>query len=1037
MKTWSRAAVFVLLAGTGWVGAATRYVAPGGGNVAPYTNWATAARSIQAAIGVCATGDVVLVTNGTYNTGGVAVFGTMTNRIAITNAITVRSVNGPAYTSIVGGGPVGPTAIRCAWIASNAVLAGFTLTNGHTLAEGDNQREINGGGAWCEEEGGTISNCVITGCEAGYMGGGFYNGGVVDTVVYNNAAMYGGGGRGTWAETVDRCVFVGNRALRDGGGLYSGETVRNSWFYENVAGEIGGGLYGGQNVESCTIAANSADEVGGATASSISNSIVYYNSDEFGTPNFSPGCDISFSCTTPDPGGMGNVTNSPGLAGLRNPHLVTNSPCIDQGTNSAWMAAALDVDGEPRLVGRVDMGCDEVVASNMVASPFVTIHYDQTNAVVGVPIRFQVEIQKRPTKFTWNWGDGTGATNETVAEHAYAAAGEYVVSVQAWYLYGYETNSLNVRIHAGFTNYVSKTGGNVPPYVTWETAAVNVQDAVNRCAKGGTVLVTNGVYDGGGAERFSSNRVAITNAMIVRSVNGPAQTVIRGVASTGLDAMRGAYVGADAQLIGFSVTGGRSRGSSVPLQLLGETLGGGVYAAGGARISNCNITNNGALNGGGAYGWGTFTHCVLADNSAANSGGGALNGFFINCRIGSDNEAKYGAGLSQADAENCLIATNRASENGGGANSSTLRRCRVEGNSSSLSGGGVSYGEAENCLILFNEARNGHGGGSVGATLRHCTVRGNNASGIGGGTYVGEVENSIIYFNYAGASNNAYVGNGSLNYSCTFPDPGTGTGNRTNDPQFVAGDGFPPDYHLLSTSPCIDKGDPVSTVTNDFDGVRRPIDGNGDGTNRVDMGAYEYTGISPMISLSPVATNVPAGSSGGRLIYVLANGYWAAVSHRSWLTITSDASGLTNGTVTFAVESNGETASRTGMIVVAGGGLARTCTVVQAGAAASSWDAGYTDLGGGWRRLTWFGDYAEMAAEGWIWHNKHGFFFVAATSTPADVWLFANDMGWLYTGNALYPYLYRSSPASWLWYNGATNPRWFMNLTTSQWESRP
>jgi len=471
--------------------------------------------------------------------------------------------------------------------------------------------------------------------------------------------------------------------------------------------------------------------------------------------------------------------------------------------------------------------------------------------------------------------------------------------------------------------------------------------------------------------------------------------------------------------------------------LLGETLGGGVYSAAGARIANCLVTNNGALNGGGAYGWGTFTNCVLADNSAANSGGGALNGFFINCRIGPDNEAKYGAGLSQADAENCLIATNRASENGGGADYSTLRRCRVEGNSSSLSAGGLWYGEAENSLILFNEARNGHGGGAVDATLRHCTVRGNNASGIGGGTYVGEVENSIIYFNYAGASNNAYVGNGSLNYSCTFPDPGTGTGNRTNDPQFVAGDGFPPEYHLLATLPCIDKGDPLSTVTNDFDGVRRPIDGNGDGTNRVDMGAYEYTGISPVIHLSPVATNVPAGSSVGRFIYVSANGYWAAVSHRSWLTITSDASGLTNGTVTFAVESNGETASRTGMIVVAGGGLARTCTVVQAGATATSWDAGYTDLGGGWRRLTWFGDYAVMGLEGWIWHNKHGFFFVTATSTPTHVWLFANDMGWLYTGNGLYPYLYRASPASWLWYNGATNPRWFMNLTTSQWENRP
>ena len=92
--------------------------------------------------------------------------------------------------------------------------------------------------------------------------------------------------------------------------------------------------------------------------------------------------------------------------------------------------------------------------------------------------------------------------------------------------------------------------------------------------------------------------------------------------------------------------------------------------------------------------------------------------------------------------------------------------------------------------------------------------------------------------------------------------------------------------------------------------------------------------------------------------------------------------------------------------------------------------------GGGWRRLTWFGDYALMGAEGWIWHNKHGFFYVSTSSTPGDVWLYANDMGWLYTGNTLYPYLYRSSPAAWLWYNGSTSPRWFRNMNTGRWESR-
>ena len=103
----------------------------------------------------------------------------------------------------------------------------------------------------------------------------------------------------------------------------------------------------------------------------------------------------------------------------------------------------------------------------------------------------------------------------------------------------------------------------------------------------------------------------------------------------------------------------------------------------------------------------------------------------------------------------------------------------------------------------------------------------------------------------------------------------------------------------------------------------------------------------------------------------------------------------------------------------------------------TAWDAGYTDIGGGWRRLTWFGDYVPMGGDGWIWHNKHGFMFATAGSVPSDIWFYTQDMGWLWTSSTTYPFLYRSSPAAWLWYNGATNPRWFRNMTAGTWENRP
>ena len=50
------------------------------------------------------------------------------------------------------------------------------------------------------------------------------------------------------------------------------------------------------------------------------------------------------------------------------------------------------------------------------------------------------------------------------------------------------------------------------------------------------------------------------------------------------------------------------------------------------------------------------------------------------------------------------------------------------------------------------------------------------------------------------------------------------------------------DYHLQAGSVCIDNGDVDFTGVGikDIDGDKRVLDGDGDGTARVDMGADEY-----------------------------------------------------------------------------------------------------------------------------------------------------------------------------------------------------
>ncbi len=305
---------------------------------APYTNWPTAAHTIQDAVDAALLGAVVLVTNGIYESGGRSVIANgVTNRVVIDRPVTVKSVNGPGVTTIKGyqmpGTTNGEAAIRCVYLASDAVLTGFTITNGACVHKPEAYSSNDGGGVYCQSTNALVLNCEIVGNSAGDGGG-----------------VCGG--------TVRNCILVSNTA--HGGWVWSAR-----WGYLSREGYGGGAIK--SVLQNCTVIRNS----GGVSYSypvesyicAFYNCILYYN----GAGNYSGWDSLNYCCTTPMPiGGSSNITNEPLFVSLsyNDFRLQPNSPCIDAGMNLPGLDT--DMRGMPRVmdgngdsVARVDLGAYE------------------------------------------------------------------------------------------------------------------------------------------------------------------------------------------------------------------------------------------------------------------------------------------------------------------------------------------------------------------------------------------------------------------------------------------------------------------------------------------------------------------------------------------------------------------------------------------------------------------------------------------------------------------------------------------------------
>ncbi|MGI6086986.1 MAG: right-handed parallel beta-helix repeat-containing protein [Kiritimatiellia bacterium] len=279
--------------------AATYYVAMDGDDARTGLDWANALATIGKAVSKASsgTGDTVLVSNGTY---------TLTKQIAISAAMTVRSVNGPEFTFVNGNYP--NTTNRCFYISYpsvSAVIDGFTITNGYAAG--------NYGGAIYMLNGGLIRNCVISSNYAAGRGGGVFMTGtcIVENcvIVSNRTDNYGAGvhfdGAGGvlrdstigWNNgpnggilayiggscLVSNCTIIGNYASNHGAGIglmTPDNLVVDCRIINNTATKHGGGIYiekNGNTIASCSIISNSGGVGGGFYMVGNNNTVVVQN----------------------------------------------------------------------------------------------------------------------------------------------------------------------------------------------------------------------------------------------------------------------------------------------------------------------------------------------------------------------------------------------------------------------------------------------------------------------------------------------------------------------------------------------------------------------------------------------------------------------------------------------------------------------------------------------------------------------------------------------------------------------------------------
>ena len=842
------------------------YVTQTGAGSRDGSSWANAMENIQTALSLATMGGAdIWIAEGVYYgdtssinavtlKDGVSAYGGFAGNEDADFDLSLR--NFTAHPTVLDGQNVRRVLFQPYSFANRTIWDGFTIRNGSDDGSG-------GGGAFLRDNT-TLENCIITGNNSSYHGGGVYanrsNTSTSDSIKiircnFTNNTSYGRGGgyyAGNSGTIISHCTFSHNSSTNNSGGgmyIYAG-IVSNCTFTHNTASyNYGGGIYQYRaTISNCLVANNSSRSSGGGiycdmgsvNGCTIANNEILYSSYNkgagicFSDYDFSTevsnciiwgnkrvgvednvggaGGVITYSAVEGGVPGEGNICLLPEhfSNGLLYPHFVNPSVTVgslDTTSHTDWHL----LNGSP------------------------CINHGSNQAVVG-----DLDLDGSPR-----------IRHDTVDMGCYESDFDSITTIPQF----------------GDIIYVTETGAGAKTGQNWDNALSSLQDAIDIAyGYGSDVWVAQGTYYGDGVSE---------NAFIMRA----------GVS------VYGGFVGNEPENYDLSLRDFNAHATILDGQNLQRVL----IQPDNFSSTTAVIWDGFTIQHGGSYGGGagvrlmqyaTLSHCIIQNNTVyynhASNNYSTVYGGGVYVSSNRTNDYKHTTFL-----KNCIIRNNmfenhnRLDGYGAGlyANCVEVTHTEVGHNTFAYRGGGIyltSYSNFSNCLIYNNSSMYG-GGVYISAydiAFTNCDIVGNLSSNSAAGVYrssgTSVFTNCIIWGNKRNYMPDNIYNGGTYNY-CAVEDGCNGTGNITlaaaNDgtdaSQYYVRflDPANDDYQIHTSSVCVNNGNnDVVTDSLDLYGNPRIFQ------NRVDIGCLESMENSNCPSVvSLTADNITTNSA--RLVW--------------------------------------------------------------------------------------------------------------------------------------------------------------------------